>query len=72
MEEKLKRGLGLLDVFCIASGAMISSGLFVLPAIAHLYDEYKAEWEETLEVEMITVLPLTATNRPVRFPMKIE
>ncbi len=34
MEEKLKRGLGLLDVFCIASGAMISSGLFILPGIA--------------------------------------
>ncbi|MFH1339205.1 MAG: amino acid permease [Candidatus Omnitrophota bacterium] len=34
MQEKLKRGLGLLDVFCIASGAMISSGLFVLPGIA--------------------------------------
>ena len=34
MEEKLKKGLGLLDVFCIASGAMISSGLFVLPGIA--------------------------------------
>ncbi|NQT00090.1 MAG: amino acid permease [Candidatus Omnitrophica bacterium] len=35
MEEKLKRGLGLLDVFCIASGAMISSGLFILPALAY-------------------------------------
>ena len=34
MEEKLKKGLGLLDVFCIASGAMISSGLFILPGIA--------------------------------------
>ena len=34
MQEKLKRELGLLDVFCIASGAMISSGLFVLPGIA--------------------------------------
>ena len=34
MQERLKRGLGLLDVFCIASGAMISSGLFVLPGIA--------------------------------------
>ena len=31
---KLKRELGLLDVFCIASGAMISSGLFILPALA--------------------------------------
>jgi len=30
----LKRELTLLDVFCIAAGAMISSGLFVLPGIA--------------------------------------
>ena len=29
----LKKELGLIEVFCIASGAMISSGLFVLPAI---------------------------------------
>jgi amino acid transporter len=34
-KPKLKRDLGLLDVFCIASGAMISSGLFVLPGIAY-------------------------------------
>ncbi len=34
MQEKLVRELGLIDVFCIASGAMISSGLFVLPGIA--------------------------------------
>ncbi|MFC1676261.1 amino acid permease [Planctomycetota bacterium] len=31
---KLKKQLGLLDVFSVASGAMISSGLFILPAIA--------------------------------------
>ncbi len=31
----LKKELGLLDVFCIASGAMISSGLFVLPGLAY-------------------------------------
>lgn len=31
----LKKQLGLLEVFSIASGAMISSGLFVLPAIAY-------------------------------------
>ncbi|MHC4353474.1 MAG: APC family permease, partial [Planctomycetota bacterium] len=30
----LKRQLGLMDVFSIAAGAMISSGLFVLPGIA--------------------------------------
>jgi amino acid transporter len=34
MAEKLKKGLGLSEVFCIAAGAMISSGLFVLPGIA--------------------------------------
>ena len=32
--KSLKRELGLLSIFCIASGAMISSGLFVLPGIA--------------------------------------
>jgi len=32
---KLKKELNLLDVFCIATGAMISSGLFILPGIAH-------------------------------------
>lgn len=31
---ELKKELSLLDVFCVASGAMISSGLFVLPGIA--------------------------------------
>ncbi len=34
MKEKLKRELGFFDIFCIATGAMISSGLFILPAIA--------------------------------------
>jgi amino acid transporter/mannitol/fructose-specific phosphotransferase system IIA component (Ntr-type) len=32
---KLKKQLGSIDVFSVASGAMISSGLFVLPAIAY-------------------------------------
>ena len=30
----LKRQLGVVDVFAIAAGAMISSGLFILPALA--------------------------------------
>lgn len=34
MKERSKRQLGLLDIFCISTGAMISSGLFILPAIA--------------------------------------
>lgn len=32
---RLIRQLGGIDVFCIAAGAMISSGLFVLPALAY-------------------------------------
>jgi len=32
--KHLKKDLGLLELFAIASGAMISSGLFVLPGIA--------------------------------------
>ncbi len=32
---KLEKGLGLVHVFCIASGAMISSGIFVLPGLAY-------------------------------------
>lgn len=30
----MKKPLGFLDVFCIASGAMISSGIFILPGLA--------------------------------------
>ena len=30
-----KKGMGFWDVFCIASGAMISSGIFVLPGLAY-------------------------------------
>jgi amino acid transporter len=35
MSYKLKKELGVLDLFCIASGAMISSGLFILPGVAY-------------------------------------
>ncbi len=31
----LKKEMGMFGVFCLSSGAMISSGLFVLPGIAH-------------------------------------
>ncbi len=34
-EAEPAKTLNLLHVFCIASGAMISSGLFVLPGLAH-------------------------------------
>jgi APA family basic amino acid/polyamine antiporter len=32
---QLRKELNLFDVFCIASGAMISSGLFILPGMAY-------------------------------------
>ena len=32
--RELKKGLTFLDVFCVATGAMISSGLFILPGLA--------------------------------------
>ncbi|MBU1076192.1 MAG: amino acid permease, partial [Spirochaetes bacterium] len=35
-EAKLKKELGVVDIFCFASGSMISSGLFILPAIVFL------------------------------------
>ena len=35
--EPGSRKLGVFDVFCVAAGAMISSGLFVLPAIVYSY-----------------------------------
>ncbi len=33
--KRLKKVLSFWDVFCIASGAMISSGLFILPGLAY-------------------------------------
>ena len=32
---KLKKNLTFIDIFCLASGAMISSGIFILPGIAY-------------------------------------
>jgi APA family basic amino acid/polyamine antiporter len=34
-KPKLAKKLSLIDVFCVASGAMISSGIFILPGLAH-------------------------------------
>ncbi|MFH1248485.1 MAG: amino acid permease [Candidatus Omnitrophota bacterium] len=34
MVKELKKELTLLDIFCVATGAMISSGLFILPGLA--------------------------------------
>ncbi len=37
MAETLQKKLGLPEVFCIATGAMISSGIFILPGLAFAY-----------------------------------
>jgi len=34
MKKELKKELNVLDIFCVATGAMISSGLFILPGLA--------------------------------------
>jgi APA family basic amino acid/polyamine antiporter len=34
-DPKLAKKLNLIDIFCVASGAMISSGIFILPGLAH-------------------------------------
>ncbi len=33
--QGLAKRLGVLDIFCIAVGAMVSSGIFILPGLAH-------------------------------------
>ncbi|MEA2013506.1 MAG: amino acid permease, partial [Verrucomicrobiota bacterium] len=33
---KLKKELGFIDLFCVASGTMISSGIFILPGLVYL------------------------------------
>ncbi|MBD3272103.1 MAG: amino acid permease [Elusimicrobia bacterium] len=35
MQMELNKTLGFFDVFCLASGAMISSGIFILPGMAY-------------------------------------
>ncbi|MFC1808579.1 amino acid permease [Candidatus Omnitrophota bacterium] len=34
MPDKLKRELTFIDIYCLAAGAMISSGIFILPGLA--------------------------------------
>lgn len=35
VQASLKKELTLLDIFCVATGAMMSSGLFILPGLAY-------------------------------------
>ncbi len=55
MSSKLKRELTLVEVICISSGVMISSGLFVLPAIA--YAQTGASMILSYAIGCIIILP---------------
>ena len=49
----LARTLGFKEVFCLAAGAMISSGLFVLPGLAYSRDSERINYDG---------LPVTSLN----------
>ncbi|MBU1913257.1 MAG: hypothetical protein KKB22_06985 [Candidatus Omnitrophica bacterium] len=34
MAKELKKELNLLDIFCVATGTMVNSGLFILSGLA--------------------------------------
>ena len=54
---ELKKGLRLGHVFCIASGAMINSGLFVLPGLAY------ARAGPVIVISYVLAGPLAATGQ---------
>jgi amino acid transporter len=55
MVMKMKKELKLLEVFSLASGAMISSGIFILPAI--LYNEVGPSMIDAYILASIFVIP---------------
>jgi amino acid transporter/mannitol/fructose-specific phosphotransferase system IIA component (Ntr-type) len=73
MSAGIKRQLGFLDVFSITAGAMISSGLFILPGIAYTYTgpalvfSYLIAGIATLSgmlstIEIVTAMPMAGGN----------
>lgn len=73
MSTGITRQLGFLDVFSITSGAMISSGLFILPGIAYAYSgpalvfSYLIAGLLTVSgmlstVEIVTAMPMAGGN----------
>lgn len=72
-QSELKKGLGLVHVFTIASGAMIGSGLFVLPGMAHAMAGPGVVWSYVLAgllagagalsmAELVTAMPKAGSN----------
>ena len=72
-QGELRKGLGLAHVFTIASGAMIGSGLFILPGLAHAMAGPGVVWSYVLAgllagtgalsmAELVTAMPKAGSN----------
>jgi len=72
-QSELQRGLGLAHVFTIASGAMIGSGLFILPGLAHAMAGPGVVWSYVLAgllaatgalsmAELVTAMPKAGSD----------
>lgn len=72
-QRELKKGLGLAHVFTIASGAMIGSGLFILPGKAHAMAGPGVIWSYVLAgllvatgalsmAELVTAMPRAGSD----------
>jgi amino acid transporter/mannitol/fructose-specific phosphotransferase system IIA component (Ntr-type) len=68
MATKLKKGLGLVHVFAIASGAMISSGLFILPGMAHAQAGPGVIWSYVLAGILATAGALSIAELTTAMP----
>lgn len=68
MPAELKKGLGLVHVFAIASGAMISSGLFILPGMAHTLAGPGAIWSYVLAGILATAGALSIAELTTAMP----
>ncbi len=73
MDRELKKGLGLAHVFTIAAGAMIGSGLFILPGMAHAMAGPGVIWSYVLAgilattgalsmAELVTAMPKAGSD----------
>ncbi|MFO8014071.1 MAG: amino acid permease [Phycisphaerae bacterium] len=68
MATELKKGLGLVHVFAIASGAMISSGLFILPGMAHAQAGPGVIWSYVLAGILATAGALSIAELTTAMP----
>jgi len=68
MATELKKGLGLVHVFAIASGAMISSGLFILPGLAHAMAGPGVIWSYVLAGILATAGALSIAELTTAMP----